>query len=64
MEHKRKINLRKHTSPPVSKNYLLRIIFYIVLISVLGFIVSSQLEKKEVPKTPEVNEIRNVTIEE
>ena len=64
MEEKPKINLKQHTSPPASKKYLFRIVFYIILLSVLSFIIASQLGKKETPKNPEVIEIQTFTIED
>ena len=65
MERKRKINLKRHTLPPASKKYLFRIIGYIILLSVLIWIVfylknysSSSSENLE------VIEINNIKVSE
>ena len=63
MEERKKIDFKRHTLPPVSKKYLWRIIFYLVMLSVIGYIALSTLgmHKKQNPET--IDQIHGVTIE-
>lgn len=46
MEDERKVDFKKYVSAPVSKWYLARIIFYIVLLTGLLYLFFSQNNKK------------------
>jgi preprotein translocase subunit YajC len=61
-ERERKIDFKKYTSSPVSKMYLLRIVFYIVLLVVVLSIFFSQRPDKHQP-TKSIETIENVTID-
>lgn len=63
----RKIDLKQHTLSPVSRHYLLRIIVYVIILTVLGFFMyymynrTNQPQKKPVNPN-EIKEIRGVTL--
>ena len=65
-DERRKIDLKQHALSPVSRKYLLRIIMYVVLLSVLsGFIyyVSNRKpEPRKVKDPTEIKEIRGFTL--
>ena len=61
MEDQRKVDFKKYISKPVSKWYLARIVFYIVLLTGLLYIFFSQNGKKNVD-VKDVKEIDKVTI--
>ena len=63
MEEPRKIDFKKHTSSPVSKWYLARVVFYVILLSVLLYFVLRQPKQAEKPQIKDVQEIENITIE-
>jgi len=65
MDDKRKIDLQKHVSKRVSRKYLYKILFYVLLLTVLGVIYvyygNPQEEKKDLK---EIDEITNISVEE
>jgi len=66
MEDPRKVDFKKYVSKPVSKWYLARIVFYIILLSALIYLFFSQNGSK---KSANIKEIKNIdkvsiTIEE
>lgn len=71
MEEQPKIELQKHVRARVSKKYLLKIAFYVVLLVVLGIVIAKNMNNT--PKTKkapaveknvdDVNEVDNFTIE-
>ena len=68
MEELRKIDFKKHTSPRVSKWYLLKIIFYAILLSLMIYLILTQFDKNS-SESPEdaienVQEIDSFTLEE
>lgn len=60
---KRKIDLKKHASEKASKWYLVKLIFYIICITVLAVIMYFQYRKMIEPKETNSTEIQGVTIE-
>jgi hypothetical protein len=64
MEDQRKVDFKKYISKPVSNWYLVRIVFYIVLLSGLLYIFFSRNEKSnfEVEEIKSIDGI-NVTLE-
>lgn len=64
MESNRKMDFKKYTSPPVSKWYLVRIVFYIILLTGLIVLFFYQKNKQEVnPEKIESIDNMNITIE-
>ena len=65
-DEQRKIDLKQHALSPVSKKYLLRIIFYVVLLVGLCFVIyyltNLKPEPKPVKNPKDVKEIRGVTL--
>lgn len=61
MEGKRKLDLKKYVSAPVSKWYLVRIAFYIILLTGLIILFFSQ-KRKKTPALQKVDKIENVNI--
>ncbi|MFT6243299.1 MAG: hypothetical protein ACJA0U_002370 [Salibacteraceae bacterium] len=68
MEDRPKIDLKQHTSKRVSRVYMLKIVFYVLLlVGILVYYFSQngdEASKKEVDKVKDVKEIQNITIEE
>lgn len=68
MEDKPKIDLKQHASKRVSRLYMLKIFFYILLLAgILVYYFSQSGDKdvkKEVENVKDVKEIKNITIEE
>ena len=68
MEDKPKIDLKQHTSKRVSRLYMLKIFFYILLLAGILVYYFSQsgdnASNKEVEDVKDVQEIKNITIEE
>lgn len=62
MKEERKIDFKRHTSPPVSKMYLFKIVFYVVLLGVMGYFLFNGNKKKTSVKVNDITEINNVTI--
>lgn len=64
MESKRKLDFKKYTSPAVSKWYLARIAFYIILLTGLIALFFSQKDKpkKDVRETKKIENVK-ITIE-
>lgn len=60
---KRKIDLKKHASEKASTWYLVKLIFYIICITVLAVIMYFQYKKMMQPKETNPTEIQGVTIE-
>ena len=63
MKEPRKIDLKKHTSPPASKKYLMRVLFYILILSVLGYLIFSKYKNRGNVEGNNVEEIHSFTIE-
>lgn len=64
MEKHSEINLRQYTAKKVSRKYILRILFYVVLLGTVAYMVYSILGKKERENMKDVKEIRDVRLEE
>ena len=47
MDEERKINFKRHASPPASKKYILKIIFYVVFLGALIYMITSQTKKQK-----------------
>ncbi|MDX2362533.1 MAG: hypothetical protein QNK23_17125 [Crocinitomicaceae bacterium] len=62
-EDQRKVDFKRHTSPPVSKWFLLKIITYVVILIVLGVLVYSLSQKTTIKDESEVVEIEGVSLE-
>lgn len=45
MEEERKIDFKRHASPPASKKYILKIIFYVIFLGGLVYMIISQTNK-------------------
>lgn len=56
MDERRKINLHKHTLPPVSNKYLIKIIIYVVLFVIVGALVY-QVGIRLKPKNQNINDV-------
>ncbi|MFT6502177.1 MAG: flagellar basal body-associated protein FliL [Crocinitomicaceae bacterium] len=65
MEDKPKIDLKQHTVKRVSRLYILKIFFYILLLAgILVYYFSQSGNKDEKKEVEDVKEIRNITIGE
>lgn len=65
MEDKPKIDLKQHTVKRVSRLYMLKIFFYILLLAgILAYYFSQNRKKDEKKEVEDVKEIRNITIGE
>ncbi len=68
MEDRPKIDLKQHTSKRVSRVYMLKIVFYVLLlVGILVYYFSQngdEASKKEIDNVKDVKEIQNITIEE
>ena len=65
MEDKPKIDLKQHTVKRVSRLYMLKIFFYILLLAgILVYYFSQSGKKDEKKEVEDVKEIRNITIGE
>ena len=63
MEHKRKINFKRYTLQPASKKYVFRIAAYIVLLSVLIWLMYYMKNQSGTPdKVHEVREVKNIQV--
>ena len=62
MREERNIDFKRHTSPPVSKMYLLKIIFYVVLLSVVAYIILKGNDKTPSIQDKEITEIHHITL--
>lgn len=62
MEEERKIDFKRHASPPASKKYILKIIFYVIFLGGLFYMIISQTNKKR-PIPIEIDGDR-ITLEE
>ena len=61
MEEKRQIDFKKFASPSGSKMYLLKIVFYVVLLGGLIYLAKSNPETKTIDDSS--NEIKNISID-
>ena len=62
MEDKPKIDLKQHTVKRVSRLYMLKIFFYILLLAgILAYYFSQNGKKDEKKEVEDVKEIRNIT---
>lgn len=65
MEDKPKIDLKQHTVKRVSRLYMLKIFFYILLLAgILIYYFSQSGNKNEKKEVEDVKEITNITIGE
>lgn len=69
MDEKPKLNLQQHVAKRVSRKYLWKIIFYVVMLTAISFFVANYMNKKEKekaakPKVQDVTEVHNITIEQ
>lgn len=62
MKEERKIDFKRHTSPPVSKMYLFKIVFYVVLLGVMGYFLFKGNKSKPKVDAKDITEINNVSI--
>lgn len=62
MKEERKINFKRYTSPPVSKMYLFKIVFYVILLVVMGYFLFKGNKKKTQVKVKDITEINHVII--
>ncbi len=62
MKEERKIDFKRHTSPPVSKMYLLKVVFYVLMLGVLSYFLFKLSSKKQRIKPEEIKEISNIQI--
>ncbi|MFT5860291.1 MAG: hypothetical protein ACI865_002400 [Flavobacteriaceae bacterium] len=64
MEDDRSIDLKQHTLPKVSRWYMLRIIFYVVMLGVIGGVWYYMSHREKPVKDGEkIEEINGVTID-
>lgn len=63
MKEERNIDFKRHTSPPVSKMYLLKIVFYVVMLSVMLYFMFRNDSKSVKTQEKEIREIHNITVE-
>lgn len=63
MEERKKPNFKRHTLPPVSRWYLFRIVFYVVLLIVLCTIIYATIGFEQDSKVDKNLEIDGVLIE-
>ncbi|MFT6922564.1 MAG: hypothetical protein ACJA1C_001570 [Crocinitomicaceae bacterium] len=65
MEDKPKIDLKQHTVKRVSRLYMLKIFFYILLLAgILVYYFNQSGKEDEKKEVEDVKEIRNITIGE
>ena len=62
MKDERKIDFKRHTSPPVSKMYLFKIIFYVVMLGVLSYFLFRTNPSKEKVDSKDITEITNIQL--
>ena len=62
MKEERKIDFKRHTSPPVSKMYLFKIVFYVVLLGVMGYFLFNGNKKSSPIKVKDITQINHITI--
>lgn len=67
-DDQRKIDLKQHALPPVSKTFLLRIVMYVLLLAGLCYVVFYLYNRKPEPKPvkspKDVKEIRGVILDD
>ncbi len=63
MEDRKKIDFKRHTLPPVSRWYLWRIIFYVVLLIVVSAIIYATMDMRKGVKPDEIKEIDGINLE-
>lgn len=65
-DERKKIDIKQYTLPPVSKGYLLRIVIYIVLLTLLScfafYFYNLKSEPKPLKSPTDVKEIRGITL--
>lgn len=65
MEDKPKIDLKQHAVKRVSRLYMLKIVFYILLLTgILIYYFSQSENKTEKKQVEDIKEIQNIIIEE
>jgi len=64
MKKERKIDFKRYTSPPVSKMYLLKIIFYVFLLAVLSYFLFKKKGSTPKVQEKEITEIHHITLGE
>ena len=62
MDKERKIDLKKYTSKPVSKFYLIRVIFYVVILGALIYLFFDIYGDKYIEEPEVVDTIDQVNI--
>jgi len=63
MEDRKKLDFKRYTLPPVSRWYLWRIIFYVVLLIVVSAIIYATMDMKKGTNPDEIMEIDGVNFE-
>ena len=63
MEEKRQIDFKKFASPSGSKMYLLKIVFYVVLLGGLIYLAKSKSNPETKTIDDSSNEIKNISID-
>ena len=67
-DERHRIDFKQHTLPPVSKWYLIRIIFYVVFLTLVGFAIYYLHGTKKTPPPKKdldnIKEIRGVKLSE
>ena len=64
MDERRKIDLKQHTLPPVSKRYIIRIIFYVLVLGIIAFgIYTLNNRPKKVRDGGKIQEIKGVQLD-
>jgi hypothetical protein len=64
MMEERKIDLKRHTSPPVSRIYILKIVFYVVLLSILSIYLHNKGDRNPSIQEKEITEIHHIVLDE
>ena len=67
-DERHRIDFKQHTLPPVSKWYLIRIVFYVVFLTLVGFAIYYLHGSKKTPPPKKdldtIKEIRGVKLSE
>jgi hypothetical protein len=64
MKDRPKIDLQQHVSKRISRKFILRIIFYIALLTTVGIIIYKKKQASSAQNVEEVKEIRNIKVQE
>ena len=63
MNNPRKFDFKKHTSPSAPKNYLIRVLFYVLILSLLGYLMFNKYKNRGAEKQDSIEEINSVIID-